>query len=384
MDFELTEEQKLICKTAREFAEKVIRPVAQEHDETGKYPKEIIEQAKKLDLVAPALPQEYGGAGLDFLSAMIVIEELFRGDPGIALAISARIFGSDSILEFGTDEQKKKFLVPVAKGDWVCGAAITEAEAGSDVAAMKTRAEKQGKEFVINGNKIFITNGTVANYLIIYARTTPNPPERHGGITAFIVEADRPGFSARPMKNKLGIRASDLAEISFDNVRVPEENVVGTVDMAFYQLMQFFSRGRTAVAAQAVGIAQGALDEALKYSQERKTFGKPICDHQGIQFKLADMATKLEAARWLVYRAAWLISKGGNPAREASMAKLFAARVACEVADDALQIHGGYGFFKDYPVERFYRDAKVTELYEGTSEIQRIIIARSLLGKIPV
>ncbi|MBI3460296.1 acyl-CoA dehydrogenase family protein [Candidatus Acetothermia bacterium] len=384
MDFEFTEEHKLIRKTARQFGEEMIKPVAHDHDESCKYPHDIVEKAKKLDLIAPSIPEKYGGAGMDFLSGVIVIEELFRADPGIASAITARIFGCDMILDFGTEEQRKKYLVPVAKGDWVMGSAITEPEAGSDVASLKTRAERKGKNFVINGNKIFITNGSIANFLIVFARTDTNPPERHGGITAFIVEKDRPGFSAHPMKNKMGIRASDLAELSFDNVTVPEENIIGQEGSAFYHLMQFFARGRTAVAAQAVGIAQGAFDEALKYSQERKQFNRPICDLQAIQFKLADMATDIEAARLLVYKAAYLVGKGGNPGREASMAKLFASRVAREVANEALQIHGGYGFFKDYPVERFYRDAKITELYEGTSEIQRLIIARSVLGKIPV
>lgn len=382
MHFELSEEHKLLRKTARKFAEEVIRPAAEEYDENVKYPYEIVEEAKKLDLIAPAIPQEYGGAGMDYLAQAIVIEELTRGDPGIGLAIFARPFGSDMLLEFGTEEQKRKYLVPVAKGDWVMGSAITEPEAGSDVASIKTRAEKKGNEYVLNGTKTFITNGTIANFLIVFARTNFNPPERHMGITAFIVERDRPGFIAEPMKKKMGIRASDLAEITLKDVKVPEENIVGQLDMAFYHLMQFFSRGRVAVAAQAVGIAQGAFDEAFKYAQERQQFGRPIVDFQATQFKLADMATNIEAARLLTYQAAWLISKGGNPAKEASMAKLFASRVAREVANEALQIHGGYGFIKEYPVERFYRDAKITELYEGTSEIQRIIIARALLGKI--
>lgn len=383
MDFELSEEHKLIRKTARKFAEEVIRPAAKHYDETCEYPHEIVEEAKKLDLIAPAIPEKYGGAGLDFLAAVIVIEELVRGDPGIALAITARIFGSDMILEFGTEEQRQKYLVPVAKGDWVCGAAITEPEAGSDVASLKTRAEKKGNKYVLNGTKMFITNGSIANFLIVFARTNPNPPERHGGITAFIVERDRPGYKAEPLHNKLGIRASDLAEITLDNVEVPEENIVGQVDMAFYHLMTFFSHGRTAVAAQGVGIAQGAFDEALKYSQERVQFGRPICEFQAIQFKLAEMATEIEAARLLTYQAAWEISKGGNPAKLASMAKWYAGKVAREVANEALQIHGGYGFIKEYDVERFYRDAKIIELYEGTSEIQKLIIARALLGKIP-
>lgn len=382
MDFELSEEHKLLRRTVRKFAEETIRPVAEEYDEKAKYPHEIVEKAKKLELIAPAIPEEYGGAGMDFLAAAIVIEELFRGDPGIGLAISARPFGADMLLEFGTEEQKQKYLVPVAKGDWVMGSAITEPEAGSDVASIKTRAEKQGDEYAINGTKTFITNGSIADFLMIFARTDFNPPERHMGITAFIVEKDREGYIAEPLKKKLGIRASDLAEITLKDVRVPAENVVGQEGMAFYHLMQFFSRGRAAVAAQAVGIAQGAFDEAFKYAQERQQFGRPIADFQAIQFKLADMATEIEAARLLTYQAAWQISQGGNPAKEASMAKLYASKVAREVANEALQIHGGYGFIKEYPVERFYRDAKITELYEGTSEIQRLIIARALMGKI--
>jgi alkylation response protein AidB-like acyl-CoA dehydrogenase len=382
MDFELSEEHKLLRRTVRKFAEETIRPVAEKYDEEAKYPYEIVEEAKKLGLIAPAIPEQYGGAGMDFLAAVIVIEELFRGDPGIGLAISARPFGADMLLEFGTEEQKQKYLVPVAQGDWVMGSAITEPEAGSDVSSMKTRAERQGDEYVLSGSKMFITNGTIADFLIVFARTDFNPPERHMGITAFIVEKDREGYIAEPLKKKLGIRASDLAEITLKDVKVPAENVVGQEGMAFYHLMQFFSRGRVAVAAQAVGIAQGAFDEALKYAQERQQFGRPISDFQAIQFKLADMATEIEAARLLTYQAAWQISRGGNPAKEASMAKLYAGKVAREVANEALQIHGGYGFIKEYPVERFYRDAKITELYEGTSEIQRLIIARALLGKI--
>ena len=382
MDFMLSEEHKLLRKTTRKFAEEVIRPVAEKYDESAEYPHEVVEEAKKLDLIAPSLPVEYGGAGMDFLAQCIVIEELFKGDPGIGLAISARPFGCDMILEFGTEEQKKKYLTPICEGDWVMGSAITEPEAGSDVASMKTKAEKDGNEYVLNGSKMFITNGTIANFLIVFARTNPDPPERHMGITTFIVESDREGYIAEPLKKKMGIRASDLAEITFKNVRIPEENIVGQLDMGFYQLMQFFGRGRVAIGAQATGIAQGAFDEAFKYSQERQTFGRPIVDFQAIQFKLADMATDIEAGRLLTYKAAWLVDQGQNPAREGSMAKLFTSRVAREVANEALQIHGGYGYIKEYPVERFYRDAKITELYEGTSEIQKLIIARSLLGKI--
>ncbi len=382
MDFELTSEQKLIKKTARQFAEEVIRPKAKEYDEHCTYPHDVIEEAQKLDLLAPAIPEEYGGGGLDFFTAMLVIEELFRGDPGIAQSVTARGFGLDIILRYGTEEQKRKYVVPVAKGDWVCGSAITEPEAGSDVASMTTRALKDGNDYVLNGAKMFITNGSVANFIIVFARTDTEPPERHGGITAFIVETDRKGFTAEPLHHKLGIRASDLAELTFEDVRVPAENIVGQEGMGFYHLMTFFASGRTAVAAQALGLAQGAFDEAFKYAQERQQFGRPIVDFQAIQFKLADMATEIEAARGLVYRAAWAIAQGENPAREASMAKLYASRVGREVANEALQIHGGYGFIKEYHVERFYRDAKIMELYEGTSEIQRIIIARSLLGKI--
>ena len=382
MDFELSEEHRLLRKTARQFADDVMRPAAEECDEHSKYPYDVVERAKELDLIAPALPAEYGGAGMDYLAQAIVIEELFRGDPGIGLAITARPFGSDMLLEFGTDEQKQRYLLPVGQGDQVMGSAITEPEAGSDVASMSTKAEKDGDDYLISGQKMFITNGAIADFLIVLARTNPDPPDRHMGITAFIVESNREGFTAEPLKRKLGIRASDLAEITLENVRIPSENIVGQLDMGFYQLMQFFSRGRVAVAAQAVGIAQGAFDEAFNYSQEREQFGRPIVEFQSTQFKLAEMATDIDAARLLTYRAAWQIAQGGNPAKEASMAKLFASRVAREVANEALQIHGGYGFIKEYPVERFYRDAKITELYEGTSEVQKLIIARALLGKI--
>ena len=282
MDFALSEEHKLIRKTARRFAEEVMRPAAEQYDESCQYPYEIVEEAKKLDLIAPSIPEEYGGAGMDFLAAAIVIEELFRGDPGIGLAIAARIFGSDMLLDFGSEEQKQKYLVPVAKGEQVMGSAITEPEAGSDVASIVTRAELVEGQYVINGSKMFITNGSIADFLIVFARTDTKPPERHGGITAFIVETDRPGFIAEPLHKKMGVRAADLAELTFKDVKVPQENIVGKPGMGFYHLMTFFARGRTAVAAQAVGIAQGAFAEALKYAQERRQFGRPIADFQAI------------------------------------------------------------------------------------------------------
>lgn len=382
MEFELTEEQRLVKRMVRRFADEVIRPAAEEHDEGCKYPLEIIKEAAKLNLIGPTIPEEYGGAGLDHLSRAIITEELFRGDPGIGSAITSRDFGTNMLLEYGSEEQKREYLPPIAKGEAVSGSAITEPEAGSDVANIKTSAEHHGGYYVLNGSKIFITNGSIADFLIVLARTEMHPPKRHEGLSAFIVETDREGFEARPIKNKLGIRASDLAEITLADVRVPEENLIGEEDQAFYQLMSFFACGRVGVAAQAVGIAQGAFDEALRYSKERVQFGHSICEFQAIQFKLADMAIEIEAARLLTYKAASLIDRGGNPALEASMAKLFASKTAMWVTNEALQIHGGYGFIKDYPVERFFRDAKITELYEGTSEIQHLIIARALLGRI--
>ena len=380
MGFQLTSEQEAIRDVVREFGENEIRPVAREHDENGEYPHDLVERAARYDLVAPSISEEYGGAGMDLLTSAIVTEELWRADGGIGSAIGSRGFGSTMIEAFGDEWMKSEWLPRVTSGESATCSCISEPAHGSDVAGIETTAEKDGDGWVLNGNKMWITNGTVADVAVVMAKTSPG--EGHRGITAFLVETDRDGFEPTKIDNKLGIRASDLAEIVIDDVRVPEDHVVGGVDEGFYQLMAFFAEGRTSVAAQAVGTAQGALDAAMGYAVEREQGGQPISEYQAIRHMLSEMATKVEAARSLTYRAATHVEEGedGTAARFASMAKLFASERSVEVADDAIQVHGGAGYVTDHPVERFFRDARITKIYEGTSEIQKNIVADRLLG----
>ncbi|GAB3024670.1 acyl-CoA dehydrogenase family protein [Natronobiforma cellulositropha] len=381
MEFGLSEEQRQIREEVRRFAEAEIEPHAQAYDVAEEFPHEIVERAAEMGLTGSYIPMEYGGAGYSILDTTLIVEELFAVDPGIALSIVASSFGCEAILEFGTDEQKARFLEPVALGEMISGAAISEPDTGSDVSSVSTTAERDGDEWVVNGTKMWITNGTVGDFFVVLCKTDPDAEGRYNGFSQLIVEADRDGFSAEKITGKLGIRASDTAELVFDDVRVPEENLVGTENAAFLQQMHFFDQTRTAVAAQGVGIARGASEAALAYAEEREQFGRPIGDFQAIQHKLADMHTKTEAARLLTYKSAWKVDQGEDITRLASMAKEYASRVAVEVANEAVQIHGGAGYVNDFPVERFYRDAKITQIYEGTSEIQKNIIARELLGK---
>ncbi len=381
MEFGLTDEQQQIRDEVKRFAENEIVPVAEEYDTGEEYPHEVVEKAAEMGLTGSYIPIEYGGAGYSILDTAIITEELFAYDPGIALSIVSTSFGTESIMNFGTEEQKERFLEPVAMGESISGAAISEPDTGSDVSSVSTRAEKDGDEWVINGNKMWITNGTVADFFVVLCKTNPDAEGRYNGFSQLIVETDRDGVNTEKITGKLGIRASDTAEVVFDDVRVPEENLVGTRDAAFMQQMQFFDETRTAVAAQGVGIAKGATREALEYAQDREQFGQSISEFQAIQHKLADMATKTEAARNLTYKAAWNVDQGNDITKLASMAKEYASRVAVDVANEAVQIHGGAGYVNDFPVERFYRDAKITQIYEGTTEIQKNIIARELLGK---
>ena len=381
MDFELTEEQKQLRDEVRRFAENEVAPVAKEYDVEEKYPHEVIDKAAEMGLLGPHIPIEYGGAGYGSLEVSMIVEELFAVDAGIGLSMVSTSFGCESIIRFGTDEQKERFLEPVAAGEKITGAAISEPDSGSDVASVSTRAEKDGDEWVINGNKMWITNGSVGDFFVVLCETNPDAEGRYNGFSQIVVESDRDGFSADKITGKLGIRASDTAELIFDDVRVPEENLIGTKDAAFLQQMQFFDETRTAVAAQGVGIAKGATEAALEYAQEREQFGKSISEFQAIQHKLADMATKTEAARNLTYKAAWNVDQDNDITKLASMAKEYASRIAVDVADECVQIHGGSGYVNDFPAERFYRDAKITQIYEGTTEIQKNIIAREMLGK---
>ncbi|WP_049970193.1 acyl-CoA dehydrogenase family protein [Haladaptatus cibarius] len=382
MDFELTKEQQAIRDEVRKFAENEVAPVAKEYDQKEEYPWEIIDKAAEMGLTGANIPIEYGGAGYSPLEVAIIVEELFAVDAGIGLCITSTAFGGDAIREFGTEEQKNEYLTPVAEGEAVMGTAISEPDTGSDVSSVSTTAEKDGDEWVVNGNKMWITNGTVGDFFVVMCKTDPEAEDRYSGFSQIIVESDRDGFEADKITGKLGIRASDTAELIFDDVRVPEENLVGTRGMGFLQLMQFFDETRTAVAAQGVGIAKGACEQALSYAEEREQFGRSISDFQAIQHKLADMHTKTEAARNLTYKSAWSVAnEDGQLTQLASMAKEFSSRIAVECADEAVQIHGGSGYVNDFDAERFYRDAKITQIYEGTTEIQKNIIARELLGK---
>ena len=378
MTFQLTAEQAAVRDAVQEFGREEISPVAGEHDEEKKYPYEVVEKAAELDLVGPSIPEEYGGAGMDTLTSALVTEQLWRADPGIGSAVGSRDFGSKMLVEFGDDWMQEEWLPRITSGESACASAISEPGHGSDVAGMETTAERDGDEWVIDGAKTWITNGTVADVAVVMAKTDPGAGRK--GISAFLVPTDTEGFQPEKIDNKLGIRASDLAEIFLDEVRIPEENLIGTENEGFYQLMQFFADGRVSVAAQAVGAAQAALDAAQAYAGEREQFGQQIGEFQAISHKLAEMATVVEAARSLVYRAATHVEEGDRETamRFASMAKLFASERAVEVADEAIQVHGGAGFVSDHPVERYYRDARITKIYEGTSEIQKEIISDNL------
>ncbi|MFB6282789.1 MAG: acyl-CoA dehydrogenase family protein [Halobacteria archaeon] len=382
MDYSLTDEQKALKEEVQRFGENEIEPVATEYDEEEKYPWEVMEEAQKMGLFGANIPLEYGGADYDPVSLAVMVEELFAIDPGIALCIVSTSFGSDAIMEFGTEDQKEEYLEPIAAGDAIMGTAISEPDVGSDVSAISTTAEKDGDEWVINGNKMWITNGSIGDFFVVVCNTDPDASDRYSGFSQIIVEADRDGFEADKITGKMGVRASDTAELIFDDVRVPEENLVGTRGAGFLQLMQFFDETRTMVAAQAVGVAKGAYERALEYAKQREQFGQSISEFQAIQHKLADMATQTEAARQLTYKSAWSIENEDDQLTAlASMAKEYASRVAVEVADEAVQIHGGSGYVNDFDVERFYRDAKIMQIYEGTTEIQKNIIAREILGK---
>jgi len=382
MDFELSDEQRQVRDEVRRFAENEVVPAATEYDRAEKYPREIVEQAAAMGLTGANIPLEYGGTGYDTLTNAIIAEELFAADPGIGLCIQSAAFGADALVAFGTEAQKERYLEPVATGDAVMGAAISEPDTGSDVSSVSTKARKDGDEWVIDGNKMWITNGSVGDYFVVLCETDPDAEGRYNGFSQIVVEADRDGLAAEKITGKLGVRASDTAELLFDGVRVPEENLVGTRGAGFLQLMQFFDETRTGVAAQGVGIARGAAERALEYAQDREQFGQPISEFQAIQHKLAEMFTEIEAARQLTYKSAWSVDNADDQlTRLASMAKEKASRVAVDVADEAVQIHGGAGYVDDFDVERFYRDAKITQIYEGTTEIQKNIVARELLGK---
>ncbi|WP_240376205.1 acyl-CoA dehydrogenase [Bacillus piscicola] len=377
MDFLLSEEQRVIQKTVRDFAQKEVAPSAAERDEEERFDRHLFTKMAELGLTGIPWPETYGGIGSDYLSYAIAVEELSRVCAATGVTLSAHLsLASGPIFAFGTEYQKETYLTGLAEGTKLGAYGLTEPGSGSDAAAMKTTAVKDGRHFVLNGSKVFITNGGEADIYLIFASTSLEKKQR--GVSAFIVEKDFPGFTIGKKERKLGIRSSPTTEIRMNNCRVPEENVLGNVGDGFKIAMQTLDGGRNGIAAQAVGIAQGALDAAVQYAKERKQFGKPIAKMQGISFKLADMAVKVEAARLLTYQAAWRESEGLSYGNESAMSKLFASDTAMEVTTEAVQVFGGYGYMKEYPVERFMRDAKVTQLYEGTNEILRSVISKQL------
>lgn len=378
MDFELTEEQKMIQEMAHDFAEKEIKPKAPELDKTERHPTEIIEKMAELNLMGIAIPDTYGGGGADVVSYVLALEEISWACASVGVIMSVNnSLVCDPIYTFGTEEQKKKFLIPLASGKKLGCFGLTEPEAGSDAAAQKTTAVLQGDVWVINGKKNFITNGNVADYCILMAMTDRS--KGYKGISSFIVDCKTSGFSVGVVEKKLGIKASGTAELILEDCRIPKENLLGELGQGFYVAMNTLDGGRIGIAAQANGIAKAALEAAITYAKTRTQFGNPISKFQAIQWMIADMATELEAARLLTLRAAFLKDHKQRYEKEAAMAKLFASETANRIATKALQIHGGYGYIQEYNVERHFRDARITEIYEGTSEIMRLVIANNIL-----
>jgi len=380
MNFELTEEQQMIRKMARDFAEKEIAPIAKETDAEEKFPWEIIRKMAALGFLGLPFPEEYGGAGADNVSLAIVMEEIARVCGSTAITLDAHTsLCCEPIYLFGSEAQKQKYLPRLCSGEWIGAFGLTEPGAGSDAGATKTRAVRDGDEWVINGQKCFITNGSIADVIVITAMTDPQRGSR--GISSFIIEKGFEGFKPGKDEDKLGLRGSRTSQLFFDRCRVPKENLMGREGDGFKHFMETLDEGRIVIGVMALGIAQAALEAAVSYAKQRKAFGKPIGKMQTIQGYIADMATQMEAARHLVYNAARKLDKGERVTKESAMAKLYASEVANFVTDLAIQIHGGYGYTVDYPVERYYRDMKLCEIGEGTSEVQRIVIARAVLGK---
>jgi butyryl-CoA dehydrogenase len=378
MNLELTEEQKLLQKMVREFADSEVKPLAKELDETGRFPRDTFKKAAELGLTGIALPEAEGGAGFDHVAYSIVIEEISRccASTGVILSVQNSLY-CDPIHRFGIEEQKKKFLLPFARGEKIGCYALTEPQAGSNAAALQTRAVKKGDKYVINGTKAWITNGGAADAAIVYVNT--DPPRGEKGITAIVVEKGTPGFRVGKEEKKLGINATACCELVFTDCEVPADNRIGNEGEGYKVALSTLDGGRIGIAAQATGIAQGAFEAALAWSQERMAFGHPISQFQAIQFMLADMSTEIDAARLLVRKAAWKQDTGARFSMDAAIAKLFASEMATRVTHKAIQIHGGYGYSREYPVELAYRDARITEIYEGTSEIQRLVISSWVL-----
>ncbi|MBI5001451.1 MAG: acyl-CoA dehydrogenase [Euryarchaeota archaeon] len=378
MEFELTKEHLMLGDTVREFAEKEVAPLAQKIDDSGEFPWQTLKKMWRLGLMGMTLPKEYGGPGSDTIAYVIALEEISRAcaSTGVIMAVHNSVCAYP-IWKYGSEDQKRQYLRRMAEGGALGAFALTEPGAGSDAAGVRTTAIKEGDEYVLNGSKIFITSGSEAHILLVVAST--NPAAGGKGLSAFVVEKGTPGFEYGSIEDKMGVRASATTELVFDECYLPGTSLLGNEGDGLKIALSTLDSGRTGIGAQALGIARGAFEEAVKYAKEREQFGRPIASLQAVQWKIADMAVKIEAARNLVHRAAWLKDRGQPFGKEAAMAKLYASTIAREVTNDAVQIHGGYGYTKDYPVERYYRDAKVTEIYEGTSEIQRLVIANSLL-----
>jgi len=378
MHFELSEEQQMIQQAARDFANQELKPGVIERDEHQKFPAEQVKKLGELGFLGMMVSEKYNGSGLDAISYVLVMEELSKIDASASVVVSV----NNSLVCYGleayaSEAQKEKYLKPLASGEKIGAFCLSEPEAGSDATSQRTTAEDKGDYYLLNGTKNWITNGGTASTYLVIAQT--HPELRHKGINAFIVEKGMEGFTVGPKENKLGIRGSDTHSLMFNDVKVPKENRIGEDGFGFKFAMKTLEGGRIGIAAQALGIAQGAFELATQYAKERKSFGKPISEHQAIAFKLADMATQIEAARLLVYKAAWLKDQGLPYTQAGSMAKLFASKVAMDVTIEAVQVHGGYGFVKEYHVERLMRDAKITQIYEGTSEIQKMVISREVI-----
>jgi alkylation response protein AidB-like acyl-CoA dehydrogenase len=384
MDVSPPEHVEALRQEVRKFAEREIRPHVMAWDEAKAFPFRVVKQLGEMGMMGVIFPEQYGGAGMGYLEYAVVVEELSRVDGSVGISVAAHnSLCSNHIYTMGDERQKQAYLVPLASGRALGAWGLTEPGSGSDAGALLTSAKKEGSHYVLSGTKTFITHGTVGDIFVVMARTRP-PRDGHSsadGISAFILEKGMNGFRAGKQENKLGLRASDTSELILEEVRVPEANLLGEDGLGFKQAMKTLDGGRIGIGALGLGMAQGAFEEALRYSKVRRTFGSPLADHQGIQFKLADMGTEIEAARLLIYRAAGLKDQGLPYAKAASMAKLYSSEVACRVADQAVQILGGYGYIKDYPVEKYYRDVKLCTIGEGTSEIQRTVIARYLLSE---
>ncbi|MFC7062282.1 acyl-CoA dehydrogenase [Halobacillus seohaensis] len=379
MSLGFTDEQQMMQKMVRDFAEKEVAPEVERMEREDRFPVELVRRMGELGLMGVPIHERYGGAGMDYTSYVMAIHEISKVSAtlGVILSVHTSV-GTNPILYFGTEEQRQKYIPKLASGEYLGAFALTEPGAGSDAGSLKTRAEKQDDHYILNGSKVFITNGGAADTFIVFART--NRDEKRGkGVSAFIIERNTPGFSIGKAEKKMGLHGSSTVSLSFDQCKVPASQLLGNEGEGFKTALANLNTGRIGIAAQSLGIAEASLEHAIAYAKEREQFGKPIAQHQGISFKIADMATDVEAAKLLVYQAASLHGAGKKCSKEASMAKLFASKAAVNTSIEAVQVYGGYGYTEDYPVERFFRDAKVCEIYEGTSEIQRIVISNHLL-----